>query len=221
MQIHVSQKQKGLSNHNGRATYEFVTFIFVTNSCVTKTWTLESLVHPCSHTCKWSSYIWVRDIYICHELIFATKTNGIFEWLVHLCTYTCNNGRATYEFVTFVYATNSYDHICCCNNGRATWKIHELDGSFTHIECNPLHTYRGMAHLHTYRGAYVCVNEPSIDWFWELIFRTNWDVRAVDKLSWDLAIVLGPRWGSAQSWNKVRAFDWINPTFKISLLCYT
>jgi len=35
----------------------------------------------------------------------------------------------------------------------------------------------------------------SIDWFWDLIFRANWDIRDVDELSWDLPIVLGPHWG--------------------------
>ena len=34
----------------------------------------------------------------------------------------------------------------------------------------------------------------SIDWFWDPIFRTNWNVRDVNKLSWDLQIVLGPHW---------------------------
>ena len=47
----------------------------------------------------------------------------------------------------------------------------------------------------------------SIDWFWDLIFRTNWDVRDVDKLSV----------GNAQSWYKVRTYDLVNPNFKISL----
>jgi len=32
---------------------------------------------------------------------------------------------------------------------------------------------------------------PTIDWFWDPIFRTNWNVRGVDKLSWDLII----HWG--------------------------
>jgi len=35
----------------------------------------------------------------------------------------------------------------------------------------------------------------SVDWFWDAIFRTNWDVRDVDKLSWDLWIILGPHRG--------------------------
>jgi len=34
-----------------------------------------------------------------------------------------------------------------------------------------------------------------IAWFWDPIFRTNWDVRDVDKRSWDLPIVWGPHWG--------------------------
>jgi len=34
-----------------------------------------------------------------------------------------------------------------------------------------------------------------MDWFLDLILRTNWDVRDVDKLSWYLWIILGPHWG--------------------------
>jgi len=34
-----------------------------------------------------------------------------------------------------------------------------------------------------------------VDWFSNPIFRTNSDVRDVDKLSWDLEIILGPHWG--------------------------
>ena len=37
-------------------------------------------------------------------------------------------------------------------------------------------------------------SEFAIDWFWDPIFRANWDVCDVDKLSWDLWIILGPHW---------------------------
>jgi len=51
------------------------------------------------------------------------------------------------------------------------------------------------------------VEKRPIDWIWDPIFWTNWDVRDVDKLSWDFWIILGPHWGkwailvqSAHSW---------------------
>ena len=50
------------------------------------------------------------------------------------------------------------------------------------------------------RGSIFFVNilllfcSAPIHWFWDPIFRTNWDICDVDKLSWDLQIVLGPHW---------------------------
>ena len=51
------------------------------------------------------------------------------------------------------------------------------------------------------------VEKRPMDWIWDPIFCTNWDVRDVDQLSWDFWIILGPHWGkwairvqSAHSW---------------------
>jgi len=58
------------------------------------------------------------------------------------------------------------------------------------------------------------VSVRSIDWFWDPIFRTNWDVRDVESFRgfWDLTEVC------EQSWYKVLTYALVNPTFKTSLL---
>jgi len=74
----------------------------------------------------------------------------------------------------------------------------------------------GLSHRHA-RGALPTQGKHNdtthniwIDWCWDPIFRTNWDVRDVDELSWDLSIILGPHWGK---WaNLVQsAHLWISP----------
>ena len=113
---------------------------------------------------------------------FENVCYGYTKWLQ-------NNLLMSYENGSLLYCINRP----LLHSDGVIWYIH------TRSFGNVYHRYtkwRQSNLLMSYTGLfYIQMGLFCIDRFWNPTFRNNWDVRDVDKLSWDLWITLGPHWG--------------------------